>query len=44
MQHSLILNYDEFSEIALNQIFEEGDIENIFYSIVEELECMETNQ
>ena len=44
MQHSLILNYDEFSEIALNQIFEEGDIENIFYSIVEEIELMETNQ
>ena len=44
MQHSLILNYDEFSEIALNQIFEEGDIENIYYSIVEEIELMETNQ
>lgn len=44
MQHSLIINYDEFSEIALNQIFEEGDIENIFYSIIEEIESMETRQ
>ena len=44
MQHSLIINYDEFSEIALNQIFEEGDIESIFYSIIEEIESMETRQ
>ena len=44
MQQSLILNYDEFSEIALNQIFEEGDIENIFHSIIEEIESMETRQ
>ena len=44
VQYQLMISLDEFSETTFNQIFEEGDIENIFDSIVEEIESNEIRQ
>ena len=37
-QHALIRNYLHYSEKAFNKVFEEGDVENLFDSIVHEIE------
>ena len=37
-QHALIRNYLHYSEKAFNKVFEEGDVESLFESILNEIE------